>query len=55
MSFSVPGKCSHGRNSADYVPSVFSFSKSHPKKKKASTDWYQRYLKRQENEISLPD
>ena len=55
MSFSLPGKRSHDRNSTDYVPTVFSFSKSHPKKKKASTDWYQRYLKRQENEISLPD
>ena len=34
----VPGKRSHGRNSPDYVPSVFSLSKSHPKKRKASTD-----------------
>ena len=37
------------------MPSVFSFSKSHPKKRKASTDRYQRYLKRQENENSLTD
>ena len=55
MSFSLPGKCSHDRNSPDYVPSVFLFSKSHPKKRKASTDQYQRYLKRQENENSLTD
>ena len=55
MSFSLPGKRSHDRNSPDYVPSVFSFSKSHPKKRKASTDRYQRYLKRQENENSLTD
>ena len=34
--------------------SVFSFSKSHPKTRKASTDGYQRYLKRQ-NENSLID
>ena len=37
------------------MPSVFSFSKSHPKKRKASTHRYQRYLKRQENENSLTD
>ena len=55
MSFSLPGKHSHDRNSPGYVPSVFSFSKSHPKKRKASTDRYQRYLKRQENENSLTD
>ena len=55
MSFSLPGKRSHDRNSPDYVPSVFSFSKSHPKKINASTDRYQRYLKRQENENSLTD
>ena len=55
MSFSLPGIRSHNRNSPDYVPSVFSFSKSHPKKRKASTDRYQRYLKRQENENSLTD
>ena len=55
MSFSLPGKRFHDRNSADYVPPVFSFSKSHPKKRKASADRYQRYLKRQENENSLTD
>ena len=55
MSFSLPGKGSHDRNSPDYVPSVFSFSKAHPKKRKASTDRYQRYLKRQENENSPTD
>ena len=55
MSFSLPGKRSHDRNSPDYVPSVFSLSKSHPKKINASTDRYQRYLKRQENENSLTD
>ena len=55
MSFSPPGKRSHDRNSPDYVPSVFSFSKSHPKKRKASTDQYQHYLKRQENENSLTE
>ena len=55
MSFSLPGKHSHDRNSPNYVPSVFSFSKSHPKKRKASTDQYQRYLKRQENQNSLTD
>ena len=55
MSFSPPGKRSHDRNSPDYVPSVFLFSKSHPKKRKASTDQYQLYLKRQENENSLTD
>ena len=55
MSFSLPGKGSHDRNSPDYVPSVFSFSNAHPKKRKASTDRYQRYLKRQENENSPTD
>ena len=55
MSLSLPGKCSHDRNLPDYEPSVFSFSKSHPRKRKASTDRYQRYLKRQENENSLTE
>ena len=55
MSFSLPGKHSHDRNSPDYVSSVLSFSKSHPKKRKARADWYQHYLKRQENENSLSD
>ena len=55
MSFSPPGKRSRDRHSPDYVSSVFSFSKSHSKKRKASTDRYQCYLKRQENENSLTD
>ena len=37
------------------MPSVFSISKSPPKKRKASTDWYQRYVKREKNENSLTD
>ena len=32
MSFSVPGKRSHDRNSPDYVPSVFSFQNLIPRK-----------------------
>ena len=55
MSFSLPGKRSHDRNSPDYVLYVFSFSKSHPKNRKASADRHQRYLKRQENKNSLTD
>ena len=39
----------HDIISPDYVSSAFSFSKSHPKERKASTDRYQRYLNRQEN------
>ena len=38
MSFFLPGKRFHDRNSPDYVPSVLSFSKSHPKKRKARAD-----------------
>ena len=37
------------------MPSVFSFSKSHPKKRKVCADRYQCYLKRQENENSFTD
>ena len=55
MSYSLPGKRSHDRNSLDYVPSVFSFSKSYPKKRKGSTDRHQHYLKRQENENTFTD
>ena len=52
MPFSLPGKCSHDRNSPDYVPSVFFIFKI---SSQDSTDRYQRYLKRQENENSLTD
>ena len=55
MSLSLPGKRSHDRNLPDYERSVFSFSKSHSRKRKASRDRYQSYLKRQENENSLTD
>ena len=55
MSFSLPGKRSHDRNSPDSVPSIVSFSKSRLKERKASTDRNQRYLKRQEKENLLND
>ena len=37
------------------MPSVFSFSKSHPKERKVSAHRYQCYLKRQKNQDSLTD